>query len=141
MPRPATDLRARVLGAARTAFDGRGFDGTSLRAIARGARTTIGMIYYYFPTKDALWDGVIDDVYQRFLRDSADPEERQYTDPADEINANLVHANYMSAADLAVCREFSVEALAAEAGFIEMQVLHDALSSSRLPEEDVDAAA
>lgn len=69
MPRPATDLRARVLGAARTAFDGRGFDGTSLRAIARGARTTIGMIYYYFPTKDALWDGVIDDVYQRFLRD------------------------------------------------------------------------
>lgn len=69
MPRPATDLRDRVLHAARAAFDAHGFDGASLRAIARAARTTIGMIYYYFPTKDALWDAVIDDVYQRFLRD------------------------------------------------------------------------
>jgi AcrR family transcriptional regulator len=71
MARPATDLRARVLRAARAAFAADGFDGTSLRASARSAHTTIGMIYYYFPTKDALWDAVIDDVYQRFLRDIA----------------------------------------------------------------------
>ena len=71
MARPATDLRDRVLRAARDAFDAQGFDGASLRAIARAAGTTIGMIYYYFPTKDALWDAVIDDVYQRFLRDLA----------------------------------------------------------------------
>jgi AcrR family transcriptional regulator len=71
MPRPATDLRDRVLRAARAAFDAQGFDGASLRAIARGAGTTIGMIYYYFPTKDALWDAVIDEVYQRFLREIA----------------------------------------------------------------------
>ena len=69
MARPATDLRARVLAAARDAFDHQGFDATSLRAIARAAGTTIGMIYYYFPTKDALWDAVIDDVYQRFVAD------------------------------------------------------------------------
>ncbi|MES2844748.1 MAG: hypothetical protein V4747_06960 [Pseudomonadota bacterium] len=81
------------------------------------------------------------ELYRRFLRDSANPDERQYADPADEINANLVHANYMSAADLAICREYSIEAMATEADFAEMQVLHDTLSSSRLPEEDVDAAA
>ena len=69
MPRPPTDLRLRVLRAARVTFDARGFDGASLRAIARAARTTIGMIYYYFPTKDALWDAVIDEAYQRFLAD------------------------------------------------------------------------
>lgn len=71
MPRPATDLRLRVLHAARAAFDAGGFAGASLRAIARAAGTTIGMIYYYFPTKDALWDAVIDEVYQRFVRDLA----------------------------------------------------------------------
>lgn len=71
MPRPASDLRLRVLTAARASFDARGFDGASLRAIARAADTTIGMIYYYFPTKDALWDAIIDDVYQRFVRDMA----------------------------------------------------------------------
>ena len=49
MARPATDLRLRVLAAARAAFEADGFDATSLRAIARGAGTTIGMIYYYFP--------------------------------------------------------------------------------------------
>ena len=69
MPRPATDLRLRIVAAARAAFEARGFDGASLRAIARAERTTIGMIYYYFPTKDALWDAVIDEVYQRFLAD------------------------------------------------------------------------
>lgn len=69
MPRPATDLRQRVVTAARVAFDAKGFDGASLRAIARAGRTTIGMIYYYFPTKDALWDAVLDDVYQRIVHD------------------------------------------------------------------------
>ncbi len=71
MARPATDLRARVLVAARDIFDARGFDGSSLRAIARAARTTIGMIYYYFPTKDDLWDAVIEEVYQRLVTDVA----------------------------------------------------------------------
>lgn len=71
MPRPATDLRLRVLRAARRTFEAKGYDGASLRAIARAAGTTIGMIYYYFPTKDALWDGVIDEVYQRFVHDLA----------------------------------------------------------------------
>ncbi len=71
MARPATDLRERLLAAARDTFDHHGFDGASLRAIARNARTTIGMIYYYFPTKDALWDAVIDDTYQRVLAEIA----------------------------------------------------------------------
>jgi AcrR family transcriptional regulator len=71
MARPATDVRLRILAAARAAFEADGFDATSLRAIARGARTTIGMIYYYFPTKDALWDAVIDAVYQPFVAASS----------------------------------------------------------------------
>lgn len=78
-------------------------------------------------------------LYERFLLDSADPEEREYADPADEITANFVHANYMSAADLVFCRGFDVEALSDEPGFEEIQALHAALAAT-YPDEEEEAA-
>ncbi len=71
MGRPPTDLKHRLLVAARDAFDKQGVDAVSLRTIARRARTTIGMVYYYFPTKDDLFLAVIEDVYARVLPDIA----------------------------------------------------------------------
>jgi TetR/AcrR family transcriptional regulator len=71
MARPATDLRHRILVAARHEFDKSGVDAVSLRTIARKAGTTIGMIYYYFPTKDELFLAVIEDVYELVLPDIA----------------------------------------------------------------------
>lgn len=67
MPRPASDLRHRILAAARHAFAGRGVDAAALRAIAKAAGTTIGMIYYYYPTKDDLYLGVVEETYGRIL--------------------------------------------------------------------------
>ena len=69
MPRPRTDIRARILKAARERFGQAGVDGTSLRSIAADARTSLGMIYYYFPSKDALFLAVVEDVYARLLGD------------------------------------------------------------------------
>lgn len=69
MPRPRTDIRPRLLEAARARFLSDGVDGASLRAIARDADTSIGMIYYYFPTKDDLFFGVVEDVYAALLGD------------------------------------------------------------------------
>lgn len=69
MPRPPSDIRARVLVAARARFLSDGADGASLRAIARDAGTSIGMVYYYFPTKDELFFGVVEDVYAALLED------------------------------------------------------------------------
>jgi AcrR family transcriptional regulator len=71
MARPATDIRHRLLVAARAAFDKHGVDAVSLRTIARKAGTTIGMVYYYFPTKDDLFLAVIEDVYATVLPDIA----------------------------------------------------------------------
>lgn len=70
---------------------------------------------------------VILELYKRFLQDSADPEERQYSDPADEVTANLIHANYMSASDLGFCQSFDVEELNGQANFDEIVALHQAL--------------
>ncbi|EEQ92888.1 hypothetical protein ACI50E_08165 [Brucella sp. ZJ1_1] len=83
---------------------------------------------------------VILELYRRFLISSSDVEERQYTDPADEIAANLVHANYMSSADIGICSDFDVSALAGEAHYDEIQALHAKLLELYPPEDMEDAA-
>jgi len=55
--------------AARRRFLEEGVDGASLRKIASDARTSIGMVYYYFPTKDDLFFGVVEEVYGKLLAD------------------------------------------------------------------------
>ena len=69
MVRPRTDIRPRIVAAARARFLSEGVDGASLRAIARDADSNIGMIYYYFPTKDDLFLGVVEEVYAAVLAD------------------------------------------------------------------------
>jgi hypothetical protein len=46
---------------------------------------------------------VILELYQRFLGDRSDEELWAFGVQADEVTANLVHANYMSAADISLC--------------------------------------
>lgn len=70
---------------------------------------------------------VILELYDRFLKDSADPELREYADPVDEVTANFVHRFYMSEADLAFCRGFDITALATGPLNEEMAALHAAL--------------
>jgi len=67
--RPPSDIRLRIVHAARDVFGAESVDGASLRAIARAARTSIGMIYYYFPTKEELFFAVVEEVYAALLAD------------------------------------------------------------------------
>lgn len=69
MARPRSDIHPRIIYAAREAFLRDGVDGASLRKIAKAAGTNIGMIYYYFPTKDDLFLGVVEDTYKGVLDD------------------------------------------------------------------------
>jgi AcrR family transcriptional regulator len=66
MARPRSDIAPRILAAARGRFLRDGVDGAALRDIAREAGTSLGMITYYFPTKNALFLAVVEDVYARF---------------------------------------------------------------------------
>jgi len=56
----AAETRARVLDAALSSFGSRGFEATSLDAIAADLGLRKQTILYYFPTKDSLLQGVID---------------------------------------------------------------------------------
>jgi len=57
---PRDDTRARILAAAMEAFARDGFDGTSVRSIARRCGISDAGVFYYFPTKrhllEALWN-------------------------------------------------------------------------------------
>jgi AcrR family transcriptional regulator len=67
MARPRSDIQPRLLHAARARFLREGVDGASLRAIAQDAGTNIGMVYYYFPSKDDLFLAVVEEVYVPLL--------------------------------------------------------------------------
>jgi AcrR family transcriptional regulator len=69
MARPRTNIEPRIIAAARATFAKTGVEASSLREIAKRAKTSIGMIYYYFPTKDDLFFAVIEDVYAKMLTD------------------------------------------------------------------------
>ena len=69
MARPRSDIRERLVKAARRHFLAHGVDGASLREIARDARTSLGMVTYYFPSKDDLFLAVLERVYPRVLAD------------------------------------------------------------------------
>lgn len=69
MGRPRSDIAERVVHAARARFLVEGVDGASLRAIAHDAGTSVGMVYYYFPTKDDLFLAVVEEVYGALLDD------------------------------------------------------------------------
>jgi AcrR family transcriptional regulator len=69
MARPPSDIAARITSAARERFLREGVDGASLRSIAKDANTNIGMVYYYFKTKDDLFLAVVEDVYERLFAD------------------------------------------------------------------------
>ncbi len=67
MARPRSDIAPRIVHAARDRFLAEGVDGASLRRIALDAGTSIGMVYYYFPTKDDLFLAVVEETYTAVL--------------------------------------------------------------------------
>jgi AcrR family transcriptional regulator len=62
IPRKRQERGARrvdaIVAAAAELFAARGFEGTSMNAIAKAAGLTIGSIYQYFPSRDAIVDAV-----------------------------------------------------------------------------------
>ncbi len=71
MARPRSDIAPRILTAARIRFLHDGVDGASLRDIAREAGSSLGMIHYYWASKEELFRAVLEEVYARFSDDVA----------------------------------------------------------------------
>jgi AcrR family transcriptional regulator len=87
MARPKSDIDLRIVRAARERFLHDGVDGASLRSIADEAGTSVGMVYYYFPTKDDLFLAVVEETYAKLL---ARLEERTRREPGVEARVRVL---------------------------------------------------
>jgi AcrR family transcriptional regulator len=83
--------RARIIGHALRLFSDHGYDRTTIRMIAEAAGISQGLIYRYFPSKDALLQAIfeqsMDDVRASFA--AADAEAK----PAERIE-RLIRASF-----------------------------------------------
>jgi len=83
---------------------------------------------------------IIKEGYRDFLIASQDDEEREYVDVAEQITEVLVKQLYMSASDLAFCRDYDISELADQPRFDQIGALHAALAEQYPPEEVEEAA-
>lgn len=70
---------------------------------------------------------VIGRCYREFLLRSADPEEREYPDPVDQIREVLIHGNYMSQKDIEICLASDLAPLKSNEHFSFIEALHQSL--------------
>lgn len=61
------DVRENISNAALMEFMQKGYEGASIRSIAKGANTSVGNIYKYFKSKENLYENLIGSVYHRLI--------------------------------------------------------------------------
>jgi AcrR family transcriptional regulator len=80
----STDKRIRLIEAARGLIHQQGFKQTTLAQIAQKANVPLGNVYYYYKTKEAIGEAVLNDYIQWFndltaqWERQAKPKERLY---------------------------------------------------------------
>jgi AcrR family transcriptional regulator len=111
MARPASDIRERLLASALARFLNEGVEGASLRRIADDAGTNIGMVYYYFKTKDDLFLAVVEEVYAGLLADIERILTPENQTAPDAIGALYARIASLSAHEVDVLRMMLREAL------------------------------
>jgi len=80
--RNADATRLAVLDAAETLFSERGFDGTSMRELAKAAGVSQPLIYYHFTSKNKLYAAVKEYVLQRYIAQHDDTQ-KPFAHPID----------------------------------------------------------
>jgi len=90
-PSDHPNRRSRILSAAFEEFAAKGFRGATIKSIARAAQLqSSALIYWYFPTKEALFQAVLGEQAP-ILRAIANPE--AFMDrPPEEVLPALAHA-------------------------------------------------
>ncbi|MCM8710212.1 TetR/AcrR family transcriptional regulator [Clostridium sp. SYSU_GA19001] len=61
------EVRNRIIEEALKEFNEKGYEGASIRTIAKRANTSVGNIYKYFESKEDLHDNIVGAVYNKFI--------------------------------------------------------------------------
>ena len=84
--RDAQATRARILKAAVREFARHGFSGARGERVARAARSSERMVYYYFSSKEGLFRAALESVYAS-LRDAESTVRLDETDPLEALES------------------------------------------------------
>lgn len=72
---------------------------------------------------------VIDECLIQFLKESWNPEDREYIGEEDQIREILIHGNYLSQKDIEHLLTFDITQLSAETNYKEMETLFNAFTT------------
>jgi hypothetical protein len=72
---------------------------------------------------------IIDECLITFLKDSFDPDDREYFDDSDQLREILIHSNYLSQKDIEHLLTFDITQLSAETNYTEMETLFNAFKT------------
>lgn len=73
--------RDEIIAAAMECFFEKGYDGTTVRSIMKKAGGEIGLFYYYFDSKDEVFDRVLDRFFAGYEKEAARIAGSVYRDP------------------------------------------------------------
>lgn len=85
------ETRARLLEAALELMAERGVEGVAINEITEAADVGFGSFYNHFKSKEAIYDALIDSVFEEFGQ-ALDRLSRQIADPAEYISVCIRHA-------------------------------------------------
>lgn len=86
MPKsPASDTRSRILDAAGRLFHQHGYAATGVATILQEAGVNSGSLYHFFPSKEALLEGVLDGYLERLYPEIMQPVEAAEPDPIERV--------------------------------------------------------
>jgi AcrR family transcriptional regulator len=86
-----SDTRERILEVAARLFREQSFDGTPVSAILQDADVNSGSLYHFFPGKEALLTGVLDQYVHQLYPEILQPIEENIADPVERVFALLSH--------------------------------------------------
>jgi AcrR family transcriptional regulator len=76
--------RERLIATARELFGEHGYEGTSIGAVLEASGVARGALYHHFPSKEALFDAVLDRVVAEIAATAAEAA-RGHDDPVDRL--------------------------------------------------------
>ncbi|MFZ2868780.1 TetR/AcrR family transcriptional regulator [Zavarzinia sp.] len=89
-PEKTARTRAAIVEAAMAEFLERGYSASTMAGVARRAGIAKGTIYLYFPTKEALFAGIVRDIVTNPLREAEEQEIGPDETVADYFRRTLV---------------------------------------------------
>jgi len=89
--------KEKIIAAAWQVFVDKGYDGARMQEIADLAGINKAMIYYYFKSKDELFEGILSDTFQRFFTGFFEMMDLQTTSVTEFIPAFVdAHVDFLA---------------------------------------------